>query len=144
MKQFFTILVALGVLIHAALGCCSHHQHAPIAELRAGAIQMQGCCTHHHHAGDRGREAGDRAAGREGPHKKNHPDECQDGKCYSLPPDSTFGLQVFESPLVVWMIHAPPESAVSGSSAAFLAAARRNAVDPAPVRAHLLHQIFLI
>ncbi|MBI1904611.1 MAG: hypothetical protein HYS13_26240 [Planctomycetia bacterium] len=145
MKTFVAIYVAASVLVHALLGCCSHHVHSYAGP--AGERAVVSHCGHsqahgkqHSHAHDHGR-----------PHDESSPrlpdhnggDQCEGQSCIWLKPDLQ-SVQAVELAATAWL-HLPlaAESLPPAPSAARAALRPGGAVLP-PLRTHLLCCVLLI
>jgi hypothetical protein len=138
MRPVISMLVALSLVLHLALGCCMHHAHGAVSHRHRALIEMGGPCHaekehHHHHSPD-------------GSSEESTPEEgdshCDDADCSVIVrgkldltknlhhgglgcPVAIAGLQGLASP----PRNRPEES--------------WKRVPALPVRAHLLHQSLL-
>lgn len=147
MSTWLTYTTVLTMLLHSALGCCWHHEHAccwtAVCDGHARAAQEDG---HDHHGSCSHDQSAEREStpsdgkGKQSPHRQR----CEGDTCVYVRSDDVQKIELPLRPCGHWLALLT-KSAESYTGAGFsrLAVENYSATGP-PLRTHLLYQILLI
>lgn len=145
MQFVVTHLVAVAITLHSVLGCCWHHAHETVVQTKDAneckpVEPMTGCCCHRHRpeVEPKQTDSESQRLPAEGHDSESCGDKCQYVASARLQLDDLTSTTLFAGvPSIDEAIATPSHVGVHFGFDA-------GAVDPPPVRLHLLHQLLLI